>query len=601
LLLDEATAALDTKSERVVQEALDNASEGRTTIAIAHRLSTIKNADKIVVMAKGKIVEQGTHDDLIKAHGVYHGLVQAQELTEQAAPFNQLSSISKPDHHEKVELDGDALDLTRTATKPVSVRSEETAETTFTTSELLRFSWQMNSGEHALMLLGFLLSVLAGANPAIQAIFLGNSINSFFSPSTSTGGHGILFWCWMFFMLGIAIWIFYFFQGATLSKASAELIARIREQAFGAILRQDMEFFDGETVTSGSLTTFLSSEANRLAGLSGSTLGTIISAIATVIIAIAVACSFGWKLALVSSACIPLMLACGYYRFHALTRMDKRTKETNDAASFASEAASSIRTVASLSLENHLLVQYHEKLDAQARGNLKFMNVSSALFATSQGLSLFIFALVFWYGGGLLTKMEYTVLQFFIVYSAIINGAQSAGAVFSFAPDMGEARDAAIVLKSFFTRVPKIDHWSPAGKRVDHLIGKIELRNVRFAYPGRPDHRILRGVSLKAEPGQFVALVGASGSGKSTVMALLERFYDPTSGAVLVDDVELKDYNLQSYRKQLAIVSQETTLYTGTIRDNILADEDEVDEEAIVQACKDANIYEFIVSFSEGD
>ena len=85
----------------------------------------------------------------------------------------------------------------------------------------------------------------------------------------------------------------------------------------------------------------------------------------------------------------------------------------------------------------------------------------------------------------------------------------------------------------------------------------------------------------------------------STVMALLERFYDPTAGAVFVDDVELKDYNLQSYRAQLAIVSQETTLYTGTIRDNILADRDDVSEEAIVQACKDANIYEFIVSTFE--
>jgi ATP-binding cassette, subfamily B (MDR/TAP), member 1 len=276
--------------------------------------------------------------------------------------------------------------------------------------------------------------------------------------------------------------------------------------------------------------------------------------------------------------------------------MEKRTKESTDAASFACEAASSIRTVASLSLESHLLVQYREKLRAQAKGNMKFMNVSSVLYALSQGLSMFIFALVFWYGGKLMLHREYTVLQFFIVYSAIINGATSAGAVFSFAPDMGDAKEAAILLKSFLHRVPKIDHWSTEGKQVDCLVGKIELQSVRFNYPGRADHRVLRGVNLTAEPGQFVALVGASGSGKSTVMALLERFYDPTAGAIFVDGVELKDYNLQSYRAQLAIVSQETTLYTGTIRDNILADKDDVSDEAIVQACKDANIYEFIVS-----
>jgi ATP-binding cassette subfamily B (MDR/TAP) protein 1 len=351
-------------------------------------------------------------------------------------------------------------------------------------------------------------------------------------------------------------------------------------------------------VTSGALATFLSSEANRLAGLSGSTLGTILTAMATVIIAIVIGLSYGWKLALVCTATIPIMLGCGYFRFHALVRMEKHTKKSTDAASFACEAASSIRTVASLSLEKHLLNEYHDKLTAQAKGNLKFMNVSAVLYAMSQGLSMFIFALVFWYGGGLMLKMEYTVLQFFIVYGAIINGAQSAGAVFSFAPDMGEAREAANVLKSFLNRVPKIDHWSTEGKQIDRLVGKIEIQSVRFNYPGRADHKVLRGVDIAAEPGQFVALVGASGSGKSTIMALLERFYDPTSGVVMVDDVELKDYNLQSYRAQLAIVSQETTLYTGTIRENILADKEDVSDEVVVQACKDANIYEFIVSLS---
>jgi cell wall-associated NlpC family hydrolase len=290
------------------------------------------------------------------------------------------------------------------------------------------------------------------------------------------------------------------------------------------------------------------------------------------------------------------MLACGYFRFYALTRMEKRTKGSNEAASFACEAASSIRTVATLSLEKHLLAAYHGKLGDQARDNFKFQNVSGVLYATSQGLSMLIFALVFWYGGRLLFSGEYTVLQFFIIYSAIINGAQSAGAIFSFAPDMGEARDAAKVLKSFVNRIPKIDNWSTDGKKVESLEGKVQLQDVRFTYPGRPDHRVLRGVSIRADPGQFIALVGASGSGKSTVMQLLERFYDPTSGDVLVDEVPLTDYNLQEYRAQLAIVSQETTLYTGTIRDNILADKDDIPEDVVIQATKDANIYDFIVS-----
>ncbi|KAJ8116550.1 hypothetical protein OPT61_g2038 [Boeremia exigua] len=601
LLLDEATAALDTKSESLVQDALDRAAKGRTTIVIAHRLSTIKKADNIVVMAKGEIVETGTHESLIQADGIYASLVQAQELTQKKQTNNRLSDTEDFEYSKAAEAEGEKPVLLRTVTSaPSVVARREEKEELYGTWALVKFAWEMNTGEHKIMAFGLIFSFLAGCNPAIQAIFLGNSINSLLSPGTSLGGYNVNFWCWMFFMLGLVIGFFYWAQGMTLSKGSARLIGSVRQRAFAAMLRQDMEFFDGETVTSGALASFLSSEANRLAGLSGATLGSIVSSAASIFVAVIVGCSFGWKLALVCTATIPLMLACGYFRFYALIRMEKRNKETSEAASFACEAASSIRTVATLSLEQHLLREYHEKLGKQAAGNVVFNNISASLYATSQGLSMLIFALVFWYGGRLMLSQEYTVLQFFIVYSAIINGAQSAGAIFSFAPDMGEARDAAKLLKSFLNRMPKIDHWSPDGKKIDRLTGRVELEGVRFTYPGRPDHRVLRGVDLTAEPGQFIALVGASGSGKSTVMQLLERFYDPTSGSVLVDGVELQDYNLQDYRAQLAIVSQETTLYTGTIRENILADKDDLSEEAIVQACKDANIYEFIMSLPDG-
>ncbi|KAF2020294.1 P-loop containing nucleoside triphosphate hydrolase protein [Aaosphaeria arxii CBS 175.79] len=599
LLLDEATAALDTKSESAVQEALDKASKGRTTIVIAHRLSTIKNADNIVVMAKGRIVEQGTHDELLALGTVYHSLVQAQELTSHIHPGAQNAT---KDGNGQVVSDAEKLELVRTATtRPESVKAsimgKEKKETTW---ELIKFSWQMNDGEHMLLIAGFTFCFLAGATPAIQAIFLGNSITSLLAPELTNGGHDVKFWCWMFFMLGIVTWILYFLQGAALSRGSARLIARVREKAFSSVLRQDIEFFDGDTVTSGSLATFLSTEANRLAGVSGSTLGSIINAGASVVVAVIVGLSFGWKLALVCTSTIPILLLCGYFRFYALIRMEKRTKESTDAAAFACEAASSIRTVSSLSLETHLLEQYRKKLGEQAVGNMRFTHISAILYALSQGLSLFIFALVFWYGGGLMLSMEYTVVQFFIVYSAIINGANSAGAIFSFAPDMGEARDAAQLLKTFLNRVPKIDSWSTEGKQIDSLQGSVELQNVRFHYPGRRDHKVLRDVSLTADPGQFIALVGASGSGKSTVMALLERFYDPTSGAVLVDGVDLREYNIQDYRSQLAIVSQESILYTGTIRENILADKEDVSDEAVERACKDANIYEFITSLPDG-
>jgi ATP-binding cassette subfamily B (MDR/TAP) protein 1 len=239
LLLDEATAALDTKSEKLVQEALDRASKGRTTIAIAHRLSTIKNADKIVVMTKGKVVEQGTHEELIEARGVYQSLVKAQELSSQIQPNNRLSEMSMGEKEDIV--DAERLSLTRTATTraaSIAATKKNGEADTWSNWELIKFSWGLNKEEHSQMMFGFLFCLFAGAGPAIQAIFIGNSINSLISPHTSQGGHGISFWCWMFFMLGLCMYCFYLFQGLFLSKASAQLVSRVREQAFSAILRQ---------------------------------------------------------------------------------------------------------------------------------------------------------------------------------------------------------------------------------------------------------------------------------------------------------------------------------------------------------------------------
>ncbi len=317
LLLDEATAALDTRSEKAVQEALDRASQGRTTIVIAHRLSTIKSADNIVVMAKGRIIEQGTHDVLISQEGVYASLVQAQELTSKIKAVDQRMSVMEDLEKESLSADAEKAELIRTVTSAPSVRSQKKAQKdkVYGTWDLIKFSWRMNEGEHTIMTAGLILSFLVGSNAAIQAIFLGNSINSLLSPGTSLGGHGINFWCWMFFMLGIVMYTMYYLQGMTLARGSAQLIGNLRIRAFEAMLRQDMEFFDGETVTSGALANFLSSEPNRLAGLSGATLGAILSASSSIIVATIVGCSFGWKLALVCISTIPLMLACGYFRY----------------------------------------------------------------------------------------------------------------------------------------------------------------------------------------------------------------------------------------------------------------------------------------------
>lgn len=155
---------------------------------------------------------------------------------------------------------------------------------------------------------------------------------------------------------------------------------------------------------------------------------------------------------------------------------------------------------------------------------------------------------------------------------ALVLGVAAAGQALSFAPDISQARTATVDVTRLLEHTPEIDAWSNQGQRIKSLQnGDIDIKNVYFRYPSRfhrhlyslilsrPEELILRNMSLDVRAGQYVALVGRSGCGKSTVAALIERFYDPSAGQILVDNVRVSDYNLSHYRRNLAIVSQEPT------------------------------------------
>jgi ATP-binding cassette subfamily B (MDR/TAP) protein 1 len=316
-----------------------------------------------------------------------------------------------------------------------------------------------------------------------------------------------------------------------------------------------------------------------------------------------VALAIGWKLALVCMCALPVILGTGFLRFWVLAKFSaENQKHYEKSAGYACEHTNAIRTVASLTTEREIYAEYKRQLRAQLPVSLKSNLKNSSLYAASQSGMFLAFALGFWYGGKLLSRGEYTLFQFFLVFNEIIFGAQSAGTVFSFAGDMSKAKNSAAALKKLYDRQPTIDPWSDDGVPLDHVEGNLEFRDVHFRYPTRPDVPVLRGLNLTVKPGQYIALVGPSGCGKSTTIAMLERFYDPLAGGVYIDGKEISSLNLNDYRSHLALVSQEPTLYQGTIKDNVLlgADRGQVSDEQIIRACKDANIYDFIMSLPDG-
>lgn len=400
----------------------------------------------------------------------------------------------------------------------------------------------------------------------------------------------------MYLMLGIVAILSWFGQGACFAFSSERLVRRAKDTTFRSILRQDISYFDDKST--GELITMLGQDTTHLGGLDGAVMGSIITFITTIIGGVVLSLVIGWKLGLVCAALMPFTIGSGYVRLMVLGLFDRKVRLTQaESAAYASEAVTAIRTVASLGLEDHVLKHYHTILDRDAAASLRSILQASILYSLSQCLVMVCGALAFWYGGTLLAKREYTMLQFFICYSSLITGAQTAGAVFSFAPDMSKALHAGKHLKDLFDRLPLIDSYSTAGKSLASSKGGIEIEHIDFRYPKRPDRPIFTDFSLSIKPGQFVALVGPSGCGKTTILGLLERFYDVEKGRILVDGEDITALNVGAYRSLIAMVGQEPTVYSGTIRENIvLGSPPDVTEEAIVKACKDANIYDFIMS-----
>ncbi|KAI0407183.1 P-loop containing nucleoside triphosphate hydrolase protein [Xylaria palmicola] len=613
LLLDEATSALDTKSEQVVQEALESASKQRTTIVIAHRLSTITKADNIIVMSSGRIIEQGTHKTLMAAGGTYSKLVEAQKLSEKAENTDVVQITDAVFEYGAVQKD--ALELFKGGenhfellSMPVVLPSPlDDKERQYSTGALFRMMASFNKEEVVVILLGLVFAVIVGGGNPTQAVFYAKSINALALPPSLYDKllERTSFWALMYLMLAFVVLIAFVGQGWALSYCSERLIHKARDAAFRAMLRQDISFFDQEKNSPGALTTYLSTETTHLAGLSGSTLGTVLSLVTTLVAALAISLAIGWQLALVCASTIPIVLACGFLRFWILGRFQARARAAyNESASYACEATSTIRTVVSLTREDDVLGRYRAMLQAQLRVSLISVSKSSTLYAASQSVVFLAIALGFWYGGMKIAAKEYTLFQFFVCFSAIIFGSQAAGTVFSFAPDLAKATGSANSLKNLLARKPRIDTQSTEGikNRPGDVQGKIEFRDVRFTYPTRPEYPVLRGLNFTVHPGQYVALVGGSGCGKSTTIQLLERFYDPTSGEVLLDGINISKYNVNTYRRSLSLVSQEPTLYDGTIRENILlgVPEDTVAESLIREVLIEANLWDFVVSLPAG-
>ncbi|CAI5507823.1 unnamed protein product [Closterium sp. Naga37s-1] len=466
----------------------------------------------------------------------------------------------------------------------------------------------LNKPEWPYALVGTIFAACYGFIIPFFALILSNIITTFYQPDLTKMRSDADFWASLFVVLGASACVTSFFQYMFFGVVGNALIRRVRVMCFATVLRQEIGWFDMEENSSGAIGARLATDAAQVRNMVGDQLALIVQNTATLCTGLVIAFRANWQLSLLVLALIPLLAIAGTMQIRAIQGFADDAKEQfQEASRVANDAVGAMRTVAAFGAEQRVQELYNERCSTPIRAGIRKAHVSGAGLAFGQFAIFAVYALSFWFGGKLVEWGYATFTDVFQVFFAIAMSAMSVAKQSALAPDMATVQTAVNSIFRILDRQSKID-LEAGGEEPEEVLGEVQFQAVCFAYPARPSVVVLQDFNLVVTAGQTVALVGESGSGKSTVVALVERFYDPQSGAVLLDGRSIAALNLRWLRQHMGLVSQEPALFNISIRDNIAygragsggASGGEISEAEIVEAARAANVHGFISGLPQG-
>ena len=591
LILDEATSALDNKSEKEVQRALDNISQKNvTTIIIAHRLSTIKNADVIYAIKDGKVLEKGTHKELLEKKGYYAGLVKSQlaqdeiETKEQQEMTKKKSSLKRQNTDEEVKF-------------------EKKDNEIFIEQENVKIQVSRLLGEIPEKKLNMFFAclgaaIVGGLTPA-NGVMMGNAMNGLNSRFETVRYDKGLKYALLFLLVAFLQGLGNTLMNWQFMVLGASLVRAYRKKILSKYLQVHLSFFDLTINSPGSLLTKLSIDTTQLNSLLLTILGSTVQCSVVLVVGVTLGCIYEYRLTLIMFCFVPFIVASMIIR-RMLNRGSSRegVKVNIEAGGILSECVTNTKTIYSFNFQKKAVEMYMEIIDFLRNQFVRDSMIGGFFIGLGQFCMFAANATVLYAAKKYILKGEIDSEDMGLAMNVVMTAASGIGQGMG---NIGDLKKAKIAFKSLYSTIDiksKISAFkrdNEGKKSPENLKGRIEFKHVYFAYPTRPEQVILKDLSFVIEPGQQAALVGYSGSGKSTVIQLLERFYDVEDGKgeILIDGINIKEYNLYELRKKIGLVSQEPVLFKRSMLENVRYGNLDATVDECVNAAKEANIMKF--------
>ncbi|UZJ53081.1 hypothetical protein CBS101457_002401 [Exobasidium rhododendri] len=460
--------------------------------------------------------------------------------------------------------------------------------------------------------IGIIGAIIAGAVFPLSGLITGYAVDALDQPTPALIRSGTKLWSLVFLCMAIADLLLIVVQSYFLESASEEMSRHLKKRALSSLMTQEIGFFDRRENASGALAADMTSHSASISAATGLILSQIIISLANLVGSVILAFVLNWKAAFVCLSPVVVLFFSGWINVAFLERYETSLQgPSSTASSFISENVSGIKEIVALGRERETLRIFDEQSKSNTPKQNKFLLYGAGGFSISQAAVFATAALIFYYGGKLRSEDTLSVTALYAIFEAGIISVFSAGRIFTFTGDFGRAAAAFKTLCVWFERKAKIEVLEPRSAGND-AIGKeagewfqqdIVFKDVELRYPQRPTHPAITNLNLTIHAGQSHAFCGTSGSGKSTILQMVQRFYDPYSGTITVGNEDIRAIDLDVLRSEMSYVSQDACLYQGTIRFNLLlgaAKGQHVSNEEVEACCEEACIADFIRGLPEG-